>query len=143
MKHQPIIIAVRNTSRKIFNMAAALECGCTGIRQCLLCEDKGKFKNTPINTFEEESTKRIRQYKLCILCGDTLPADELCSHNKATTHDYILLEGVIVVQDFLSELEEQNIVTEIDRTIWKSSQSGRRKQVKDAILIVKWVSPVI
>lgn len=132
MEHQPIISAVRNTSRKIFNMAAAQECGCTGIRQCLLCEEK----NTPINAFEEESTKRIRQYKLCILCGDTLPADELCSHNKALTQDYILLEGVIVVQDFLSELEEQNIVTEIDRTIWKPSQSGRRKQVKDAILIV-------
>ena len=110
-----------------------MECGCTGIRKCLLCEDKGKFKNTPINAFGEESTKTIRKYKLCILCGDTLPADELCSHNnEAMKHECISLEGVIVVEDFVNELEEQIIVTEIDRTVWKPSQSGRRKQVKDA-----------
>lgn len=38
------------------------------------------------------------------------------------------LEGVSVILDFVGESEELSIVKEIDRTIWKSSQSGRRKQ---------------
>jgi len=42
--------------------------------------------------------------------------------------DFIALEGVSVIQGFVDEVEEQSIVTEIDRTIWKPSQSGRRKQ---------------
>lgn len=41
------------------------------------------------------------------------------------------LEGVIVILDFVGESEELSIVKEIDRTIWKSSQSGRRKQVSE------------
>ena len=109
--------------------AAEVECGCTGIRKCLLCEDK----DIPINTLKEDCSKNNRQYKLCIICGDTLPADEQCTHKEpAGEKDSLplaVLEGVTVVKDFVSELEEQMIVKEIDRTIWKPSQSGRRKQV--------------
>jgi len=39
------------------------------------------------------------------------------------------LKGVSVIPDFVNEDEERTIVTEIDKTIWKASQSGRRKQV--------------
>ena len=106
--------------------AAEVECGCTGVRKCLLCEDK----DIPINTLEEDCSKNIRQYKLCIICGDTLPVDEQCTHCKEPgKKESLALEGVTVIQDFVSELEEQTIVKEIDRTIWKPSQSGRRKQV--------------
>lgn len=111
-----------------------VECGCTGIRKCLLCED---FKNISKNTSEEEGSKAIHQYKFCILCGSTLPADQQCIHCKEPGNckgDSIELDGVTVIRDFVSELEEQAIVTEIDRTVWKPSQSGRRKQVSHFII---------
>ena len=110
--------------------AAGVECGCSGIRKCLLCEGKVKFDSRSINTLTEEHSKKIQQYKFCVLCGDTFPADKECIHRKDLEKQGCEeLEGVIVIDDFVSELEEQSIVTEIDRTIWKPSQSGRQKQV--------------
>lgn len=118
-------------------MAAAVrsECGCTGIRKCLLCEDKDKFKCVSINALEEERSKTMRQYTFCIRCGRTLQADQKCTHRERKgegpgTQDGVGLEGVSVILGFVTDIEEQTIVAEIDRTIWKPSQSGRRKQVK-------------
>ena len=114
-------------------MAASGEkkCGCSGIRNCLLCEDK----NIPTKSLDLEHSTRIQHYKLCIQCGDTLRTDQQCKHcRERDKMDFIALEGVSVIQGFVDEVEEQSIVTEIDRTIWKPSQSGRRKQVKQ-----KWM----
>lgn len=123
-------------------MAAAVqsECGCTGIRKCLLCEDKGKFKCVSINALEEERGKKMRQYTFCIRCGRTLQADQKCTRRERKgegpgTQDGVGLEGVSVILDFVTDIEEQTIVAEIDRTIWKPSQSGRRKQVKFITLL--------
>ena len=112
------------------------ECGCTGIRKCLLCEDKDKFKCVSINALEEECSKKMRQYTFCVRCGRTLQADQKCTHRErkgegpGTQDGRVRLEGVSVILGFVTDIEEQTIVAEIDRTIWKPSQSGRRKQVK-------------
>lgn len=118
----------------ILNMAAANEdCGCSGIRKCLLCEDKGRFNKmsniAPVNEEHTKLTKAIQKYKFCIFCGGTFPASQKCLHQNDVEQDKIKLEGITVISDFVNEAEEQSIVTEIDKSIWKPSQSGRRKQV--------------
>ena len=113
-------------------------CACSGIRKCLLCEDNVRSQNAPRSAVEEKSTTKLRRYKLCIVCGKTmaLPSPKKCTHiqnsnNSMDSDNETKLEGVSVILDFLGESEELSIVKEIDRTIWKSSQSGRRKQVSE------------
>lgn len=106
-------------------MAAVESCGCTGIRTCLLCEDKKTSKNT----LEDENGKTIQQYKFCIFCGETFLVGQECMHRKDIDNEKIKLEGITVIQDFVNEIEEKTIVADIDKTVWKPSQSGRRKQV--------------
>ncbi|XP_068678075.1 alpha-ketoglutarate-dependent dioxygenase alkB homolog 4-like [Montipora foliosa] len=113
--------------------AVGRECSCTGIRKCLLCENNVKLQNTLRNTITEEFSKKQRRYKLCIMCGKTLSYDKKCIHVKDLTSSVdaengTTLHGVDVIRDFVSEFEERSIVREIDETIWKPSQSGRRKQ---------------
>lgn len=111
-------------------MAASMEkCACRGIRKCLLCEDKGRLKKISQHTVEEEHTKAIQRYNFCNFCGRTFPKGQECFHHKDIEENKIRLKGVTVVPDFVNEDEERMIVTEIDKTIWKASQSGRRKQV--------------
>lgn len=111
-------------------MAASKEdCACSGIRKCLLCEDKGRLKKISKDIVEEEQTKAIQRYKFCNFCGRIFPKGQECLHHKDIEEDKIGLKGVTVISDFVNEDEERTIVTEIDKTIWKASQSGRRKQV--------------
>ena len=113
-------------------------CACSGIRKCLLCEDNVRSQNAPRSAVKEKSTMKLSRYKLCIVCGKTttVPSPKKCTHiqnsNSAMDSDNETnLEGVSVILDFVGESEELSIVKEIDRTIWKSSQSGRRKQVSE------------
>lgn len=113
-------------------MAASKEnCACSGIRQCLLCEDTGRLKKISQDTLKEEHTKAIQRYNFCTFCGRTYFKDQDCLHHdhKVIEEDKIGLKGVSVISNFVNEDEERTIVTEIDKTIWKASQSGRRKQV--------------
>ena len=110
-------------------MAASKEnCACSGIRKCLLCEDKGRLKKISQHTVEEGHTKAIQRYDFCNFCGRSFPKGQECLHYDIGV-DKIRLEGVTVIPDFVNEDEERTIVSEIDKTIWKASQSGRRKQV--------------
>lgn len=110
-------------------MAASKEdCACSGIRKCLLCENNDRLKKISQHTVEEEHTKAIQRYNFCNFCGRTFPTVQECLH-KDTEENKIRLKGVTVLPDFVNEDEERMIVTEIDKTIWKASQSGRRKQV--------------
>ena len=118
--------------------AEEVNCACTGIRRCLLCEDNVRSQNAPRNAVEEKSTTKLRRYKLCIVSGKTmtLSSPKQCTHiqnsnNAVDSENETNLEGVSVILDFVSESEELSIVKEIDRTVWKSSQSGRRKQVRE------------
>lgn len=38
--------------------------------------------------------------------------------------------GVFLWENFISEEEEEHLISSIDQNLWNESQSGRRKQVK-------------
>lgn len=44
--------------------------------------------------------------------------------------DKFTLSGITLIEDFLTEKEEEDIVDKIEATDWALSQSGRRKQVR-------------
>jgi len=128
-------IAVRSfRSFSNLNMAASKEnCVCSGIRKCLICEDTGRLKKISQHALKEEHAITIIRYNFCTFCGRTYFKGQDCLHHnhKLIDHeeDKMGLKGVSVIPDFVNEDEERTIVTEIDKTIWKASQSGRRKQV--------------
>lgn len=42
--------------------------------------------------------------------------------------------GVFLWENFVSEKEEKELVTQMDQNIWRESQSGRRKQVCHVVI---------
>ena len=101
------------------------DCGCTGIRKCLLCEENKKSNNM----FADKRSKTTEKYEFCILCGETFLVGQECLHRKGIDDVNVKLKGITVIQNFINEIEEETIVADIEKTVWKPSQSGRRKQV--------------
>ena len=85
-------------------------CGCKGIRTCLLCEASKPPSPTKATT--------LLQY--CLHCYTTH-----CPHLSQLGP---VLSGVIVIEEFISEETEKELVKEIDCGEWAQSQSGRLKQ---------------
>ena len=52
----------------------------------------------------------------------------LAAHCTHHTQEYLDFPGVLVIDDFVSEEEEKNLINEVDKKKWEGSQSGRRKQ---------------
>ena len=118
-----------------------MSCGCKGVRTCLLCEgSKGIFKQPPRSPLHE--------YYLCAFCGRITSKDTLVFKDTSSPichvpcHQSFLLQvsdhvihgdvrfgGIILVNDFISPLEEEELIWQIDSSPWVESQSGRRKQV--------------
>lgn len=51
--------------------------------------------------------------------------------------------GVFLWENFISEEEEEHLISSIDQNLWNESQSGRRKQVMQKIvshLLIPFVS---
>lgn len=114
----------------LFKMAARVGecCGCSGTRSCLLCEQNSASKN------ESKQNDSISRYFLCLICKKVVRSGNKCNHledgredEKVENHN--IIDGLVVFQDFISETEEIDIINEIDKTVWKPSQSGRLKQV--------------
>ncbi|XP_064250813.1 alpha-ketoglutarate-dependent dioxygenase alkB homolog 4 [Passer domesticus] len=89
-------------------------CGCKGIRSCLLCE--GPAPAAPPPQGEDNFT----------YC----PATGLAKGNEDSEFAgwAFPFPGVFLVEEFISEDEECEIVELMDRDDWKPSQSGRKKQ---------------
>uniref|UniRef100_A0A8C3MLJ1 Uncharacterized protein n=1 Tax=Geospiza parvula TaxID=87175 RepID=A0A8C3MLJ1_GEOPR len=89
-------------------------CGCKGIRSCLLCE--GPAPAAPPPQGEDNFT----------YC----PATGLAKGNEHSEFAgwAFPFPGVFLVEEFISEDEECEIVELMDRDDWKPSQSGRKKQ---------------
>lgn len=75
----------------------------------------------------------------CPLCGELRKKEDTESHvtcvPQKVFHSHLSLpdlefDGVTVVQEFISDDQEQALVQAIDRQPWAESQSGRRKQVR-------------
>ncbi|XP_053473956.1 alpha-ketoglutarate-dependent dioxygenase alkB homolog 4 [Ictalurus furcatus] len=93
-----------------------VNCGCKGIRTCLLCEandDKRQLLNKKDSahydfTYDQES-------KLAVPVGGNI-------------QQAFPFPGVFLWENFVSEEEERELVAQMDQNIWRESQSGRRKQ---------------
>ncbi|XP_035690677.1 alpha-ketoglutarate-dependent dioxygenase alkB homolog 4-like [Branchiostoma floridae] len=94
-------------------------CGCKGIRTCLLCEGERTTVKAP-----QGHAKRLVRYMYCNQCHKAWRHME-GSRCQTEEMDF---PGVLVVEDFITPEEEADIVTVIEGTEWKVSQSGRKKQ---------------
>ncbi len=125
------------------------ECGCKGIRTCRLCEDEKEYVS-----IKARARDHVVHYSFCVYCSGVVASLE--GHNcntgssSATTttsanttyslsndtiesvntlNAEIGFNGVHVVEDFITEQQEQDMVAHMDQHPWASSQSGRHKQV--------------
>ncbi|XP_019729058.1 alpha-ketoglutarate-dependent dioxygenase alkB homolog 4 [Hippocampus comes] len=87
-------------------------CACKGVRRCLLCE------NSKENHFPEEKILHIYSYN---------PETKLAVRKDGKPASFPF-PGVFLWEDFLSEEEEEELISSMDKDTWNLSQSGRKKQ---------------
>ncbi|XP_040194343.1 alpha-ketoglutarate-dependent dioxygenase alkB homolog 4 isoform X2 [Rana temporaria] len=90
-------------------------CGCKGIRSCLLCEaaDRELLKEPP----------QIKSFTYIPKKGIALGVE-----NTDSAGWWFSFPGVCLIEDFVTEDEETEMVHTMDLDEWRLSQSGRRKQ---------------
>ncbi|KAM7147770.1 alpha-ketoglutarate-dependent dioxygenase alkB homolog 4 [Molossus nigricans] len=94
------------------------ECGCKGIRTCLICERQRG--GDPPWQHSPQKTHRFIYYSDT---GWAVGAEESDFEGWAFP-----FPGVTLIEDFVTREEEAEMVQLMDREPWKLSQSGRRKQ---------------
>lgn len=98
-------------------------CGCKGCRTCLLCEEQ-------FNISKQDDLQTTHSYVYCHYCNKAYPGwrpDEYKAHpnHSGEPIDY---KGVYILENFLTQEEEHDLIEGIDCVPWDLSQSGRRKQ---------------
>ncbi|XP_006641020.2 alpha-ketoglutarate-dependent dioxygenase alkB homolog 4 [Lepisosteus oculatus] len=92
-------------------------CACKGIRSCLICENRNGKLDNRINV---QQPRRVFVYE---------PSSGLAVRAEAPgVQESFPFPGVLLWENFVSEAEEQELVSAMDRDAWRDSQSGRRKQ---------------
>ncbi|XP_041808581.1 alpha-ketoglutarate-dependent dioxygenase alkB homolog 4 [Chelmon rostratus] len=90
-------------------------CACKGIRRCLICEEvKGKGQ------LEAKGSKIVHHFIYN-------PETRLAISRDAAAASFPF-PGVFLLENFISEEEEEKLITSMDQDVWNESQSGRRKQ---------------
>ncbi|KAL7834537.1 hypothetical protein SRHO_G00287840 [Serrasalmus rhombeus] len=89
-------------------------CGCKGIRTCLICEENDGKRHL-LNT-----TQSIR-------CDFTYDPESKLAVPDGEGQSFPF-PGVFLWENFVSEDEERELVAKMDQEMWRESQSGRRKQ---------------
>ncbi|CAG5122933.1 unnamed protein product [Candidula unifasciata] len=131
-------------------MSGPRVCGCKGIRSCRLCmatnaqeagprlggvsrdvlsciHNASSEDELPVESFPEESQQLNTSVhpeagpRLGWVSRDV----SSCSHNASHKIDF---EGIVIIEDFVSEAEEADLDRAIAGTHFVNSQSGRRKQ---------------
>ncbi|KAK9512994.1 hypothetical protein O3M35_001289 [Rhynocoris fuscipes] len=97
-------------------------CGCKGIRTCLKCEQLFNIQPKYQQILSTDSA-----YFYCHLCDLCWPGWN-CSDHSNHTGEPIRLEGVHLIENFISKEEETQLISDLDSLPWEFSQSGRRKQ---------------
>ncbi|KAK4296730.1 hypothetical protein Pmani_030808 [Petrolisthes manimaculis] len=102
-------------------------CGCKGQRTCLVCEVKQGLGDSSSWVSQQE---KDGAYVFCPVCELAWPGWETDSwrHHPHHEGEPVKFPGVKIVEDFVSEEEETDLLTAIDEVPWDLSQSGRRKQ---------------
>ncbi|XP_072285682.1 alpha-ketoglutarate-dependent dioxygenase alkB homolog 4 isoform X1 [Pyxicephalus adspersus] len=90
-------------------------CGCKGIRSCLLCE-----------CTDRELPNELQKTKPFIY----VPTKGIARGVESTDLSgwWFPFPGVCLIEDFVTEDEEREMVQIMDQDEWRLSQSGRRKQ---------------
>ncbi|XP_018429253.1 PREDICTED: alpha-ketoglutarate-dependent dioxygenase alkB homolog 4 [Nanorana parkeri] len=91
------------------------DCGCKGIRTCLLCESA-----------KRQLTEEPPKTKAFIYIPTKGRAQGV--KNSDTAGWWFPYPGVCLIEDFVTEDEEKEMVHTMDQEEWRLSQSGRRKQ---------------
>ncbi|XP_060029424.1 alpha-ketoglutarate-dependent dioxygenase alkB homolog 4 isoform X1 [Erinaceus europaeus] len=93
------------------------ECGCKGIRTCLVCErqrgEDASWRPGPLT----------HRFSYCPDTGWAMGTEDSDFEGWAFP-----FPGVTLLEDFVTREEEAELVQLMDRDPWKLSQSGRRKQ---------------
>lgn len=125
-----------------------LTCACKGIRFCAVCKDSEriqKYKNLTDsnNEFNDYQTYVFNPMDQRCYSSSNISTqssvDEIMKHsqwlqqqpaNIRSNIESFQMGGLLVIENFLSEDEEEQLVKDIELTPWALSQSGRRKQVR-------------
>uniref|UniRef100_A0A8C2VEG8 AlkB homolog 4, lysine demethylase n=2 Tax=Chinchilla lanigera TaxID=34839 RepID=A0A8C2VEG8_CHILA len=94
------------------------ECGCKGIRTCLICE-----RQRQVDPPWQLSPQKTHRFLYCVDTGWAVGAEGSDFAGWAFP-----FPGVTLIADFVTREEEAEMVRLMDRDPWKLSQSGRRKQ---------------
>ncbi|XP_053312802.1 alpha-ketoglutarate-dependent dioxygenase alkB homolog 4 [Spea bombifrons] len=92
-------------------------CACKGVRSCLLCES--------VNDGVVLQMERNRAHSFIYSPNKGMA---LGIENTDSAGWWIPFPGVCLIQDFVTQEEEKEMVHLMDQEEWKPSQSGRRKQ---------------
>jgi alkylated DNA repair protein alkB family protein 4 len=107
-------------------MAAVRQCGCKGIRTCLICEQEcGITKKDFLGLRQDRDV-----YVYCPWCNKAWSGWDAYTYKDHPNHNGTSFDfsGIYIQLDFLSVAEEENLIKGIDEMNWDQSQSGRRKQ---------------
>ncbi|KAI5608390.1 alpha-ketoglutarate-dependent dioxygenase alkB-like 4 isoform 1, partial [Silurus asotus] len=91
-------------------------CGCKGVRTCLICET-------------DEDKRHLLKSKASVHYDFVYNQEsELAVPVAGNIQEAFPFPGVFLLENFVSEDEERELVASMDQEIWRESQSGRRKQ---------------
>ena len=118
--------------REIMNTTR--QCGCKGYRSCFICE---KECSIPSCSLKKELSQKYGEnsYVFCSKCNKivlhkTWDVTTFKECNELTNHDLDSkpFPGILILKDFVSLSEENELINNLDLLNWDMSQSGRRKQ---------------
>jgi len=90
-------------------------CGCKSFKTCIVCEAEFGLKYT-----EDSVIEQSQSFTYC-------PETKKCRKNDDPTVEKNF-PGIKIIQNFVTEEEERQLVKDLDDIPWDLSQSGRRKQ---------------
>lgn len=102
-----------------------MSCACKGIRICLSCENEKKGLHRP--NFDSSEN----EYGYCFHCNRAWKNEnpyEVAQNHPNHSEESLNITGILLIPDFVTELEEQDVTKNIDSVSWIPSQSGRMKQ---------------
>ena len=118
-------------------------CACKGIRKCVLCapdlvtkeinDEKNIFqsiKNLYIYCPKCSQSVRIKESTIEFLNNflDQKCTEINCTCNQKVHDDILTINGILIKNNFFTLDEEQFLISEITKSKWVESQSGRFKQ---------------
>ncbi|CAJ0955608.1 unnamed protein product, partial [Mesorhabditis belari] len=115
-------------------------CGCKGVRFCAACKDSDRVLRLQFRDSEEigyanykvfvYNLKMKNSYSCAHLKLNSSLEDiqEAATSTPSDVSTSLAIEGLLLIENFITEDEETRLMKTIDKVDWALSQSGRRKQ---------------